>query len=520
MELKDRIRPAVNILDEQRRYMAARTEAGDVQTEVTGIRTEAGDVQTEVTGVRTEAGDVQTEVTGVRTEASGENKKMGAQMSNETENVNGAEVSVTLLTGYFGAGKTTLVNHILENADGRRVAVIVNDIGEVNVDARLIGRAMKAVGKGTDEGVVELTNGCICCSLRDDLKTTLQLLVTSGGYDHIVVEASGICEPIPIAQAITEICGEMEAKHPGLKMELDSVIAVADAGRLADEFGCGRSLLETDGCPEDEEDIRGKRDGEGEKGVSDGKDIKDVKNITDGEVADGETDVKGKNGEKNGADGEEAAHEEEDLALLLAEQLEFCSTVILNKTDRVSPQELLVIKEAVKALAPDAELIPAEHGMVDIGRLLDTGGFDLEQAEQSSGWKKALENPEEPETEAYEYGIATFVYYRRRPFDREKFRKYQAEWPKEIIRSKGIFWFSDDPEMAVQFDQVGGEMYMSQVWWIAGMDEDTIKQVLEENPKLREFWDDECGDRMTQLVIIGRDMDRRAIEEALDSCLE
>ena len=503
MELKDRIRPAVNILDEQRRYMAAQTRVRDGQTEVTGVRTEAGDVQTEVTGVRKEA--------------SGENKKMGAQMSNETENVNGAEVSVTLLTGYFGAGKTTLVNHILENADGRRVAVIVNDIGEVNVDARLIGRAMKAVGKGTDEGVVELTNGCICCSLRDDLKTTLQLLVTSGGYDHIVVEASGICEPIPIAQAITEICGEMEAKHPGLKMELDSVIAVADAGRLADEFGCGRSLLETEGCPEDEEDIRGKRDGEG---VSDGKNIKDVKNITDGEVADGETDVKGKNDEKNGADGEEAAHEEEDLALLLAEQLEFCSTVILNKTDRVSPQELLVIKEAVKALAPDAELIPAEHGMVDIGRLLDTGGFDLEQAEQSSGWKKALENPEEPETEAYEYGIATFVYYRRRPFDREKFRKYQAEWPKEIIRSKGIFWFSDDPEMAVQFDQVGGEMYMSQVWWIAGMDEDTIKQVLEENPKLREFWDDECGDRMTQLVIIGRDMDRRAIEEALDSCLE
>lgn len=374
---------------------------------------------------------------------------------------NAVEISVILLTGYLGAGKTTLVNHILANADGIRAAVIVNDIGEVNVDARLIKGAAEGMADGADRGVVALTNGCICCTLRDDLEATLRSLVLSGDYDHIVVEASGICEPIPIAQAITEVCDAICAEHTMMKVKLDAVIAVADAKRLADEFGCGEALL-----------------------------------------------------------GAEEA-EPEDIAVLLAEQLEFCSTVVLNKIDCVSPEESLIIEEAIRALAPGAEVIPAVRGEVDIVKLVDTGGFDLDKARQSAGWIQALENPEESETEAYEYGIGTFVYYRRRPFDRRKFLKYQKRWPATIIRCKGFLWYSDDPDMSVQFEQAGRQIDEIQGgWWIAAADEAAVRSVLEENPGLTEFWDDECGDRMIQLVFIGRNMDQKKIEEELDSCLE
>lgn len=440
MERGDRIRAAVNILDEQRKIMDGQSKDSVDQE----VRKDSDDQVMRKGSVDQEVG-----------KGSG-----GKEVA----------VSITLLTGYLGAGKTTLVNHILANAEGIRAAVIVNDIGEVNVDAKLIGKAAHDVGKGMGDGIVALTNGCICCTLRDDLETTLRTLILSGSYDHIVVEASGICEPIPIAQAITEVCEILHKEYPAIRVGLDSVIAVADARRLADEFGCGKALLEADGSAE--------------------------------AVASAESD------------------EQEDIAVLLAEQLEFCNVVILNKIDCVDSQELPIIEEAVKALAPEAELIPAVRGRVDIGRLLDTGSFDLEQARHSAGWIQALENPEEPETEAYEYGIGTFVYLRRRAFDRKKFLDYQKMWPEEIIRCKGYLWYSDDPDMSVQFEQAGRQIDEIQGgWWIAAADEDTVKSILEENPGLAEIWDDDCGDRMIQLVFIGRDMDREAIEEALDNCL-
>lgn len=369
----------------------------------------------------------------------------------------GAPVKIVLLTGYLGAGKTTLVNHILSNDQGIRAAVIVNDIGEVNVDASLIKSGGLSQVKDT---LIPLTNGCICCTLSDDLARQLSGLSDSGEYDYIIIEASGVCEPIPIAYTISAYCDDGTQDKEGAPLELDNIVAVVDCARMLTEFEGGHALLADD-------------------------------------------------------------IDEDDIESLLIQQIEFCSTLILNKTDLVTPEQVAELRAIVRGLQKDAVIVEAKNGDVPLDQILDTNRFDFERAYNSAAWIDAMEHPEEHEDpEVLEYGISTFVYQRRKPFDIDALSAYVETWPDEIIRTKGMLWAAQDPDMCYVFEQAGVQVTLSENGlFVASAPEDERQQMIDENPELLDDWDPVCGDRMTKLCVIGRNLDRKALEEGLDACL-
>jgi G3E family GTPase len=368
-------------------------------------------------------------------------------------------VPITLLTGYLGAGKTTLINHILNNQEGYKVAVIVNDIGEVNIDASLIGKG--GVVTENNDSLVPLQNGCICCTLKVDLMQQIVDLIKTGNFDYILIEASGICEPIPIAQTITVLQDSTEQYGLPKICRLDNVVSVVDALRLRDEFNCGEQL--------------------------------EKENIDD-----------------------------EDIENLLIQQIEFCNTLILNKVDNLTKEELGKVKAVIKNLQPSAKIIETNYSKVDVKEIMDTNAFDFEKAAMSSGWAQELDKPEEEEEgETEEYGISTFVYTKRQPLNERKFEAFINEFPKEIIRCKGIVWFANDNEMSYVFEQAGKQRDIYEGGeWIATFPKDEIEQLKKEHEDLARDWNDEVGDRIVKLVFIGQNMNKQEIFNKLNNCIE
>lgn len=387
-------------------------------------------------------------------------------------------VPITLLCGYLGAGKTTLLNKVLTNQKGYKVAVIVNDIGEVNVDQELISKEANITDTSS---IIGLQNGCICCTLKSDLVRQIENLIDSGKFDYILIEASGVCEPMPIAQAIMQI-------ENG---RLDNVVSVVDAKRLVDEFSGGDKLLKKD-------------------------------------------------------------MEEEDIESLLVQQIEFCSTLIINKKDLVTPEEMKKVRAVVKALQPHVKVIEAERGNVDVDDILNTSRFDFDTVFESAAWVQHLEAEEAEEdddddehdehgehheehehhhhehkhegdsgSDEDEYGIGTFIYYRRRPFNRAKLEDYAGRWPRSIIRSKGVVWFSDEKNMAYVFETSGRQISAgASGTWLAAAPKSEQEEILAQEPKMREEWDEKVGDRMIKLCIIGQKMNKDQITKDLDSILD
>ena len=393
------------------------------------------------------------------------------------------DVPVLLLTGYLGSGKTTLVNRILANEKGIKFAVIVNDIGEVNIDADLIQQG--GVVNKKDDSLVALQNGCICCTLKMDLVEQLNDIVAEQRFDYIVIEASGICEPAPIAQTICSIptLGPKYIKN-GVP-RLDSIVTVVDALRMKDEFGGGDNL------------------------------------------------------QKQNLD-------EDDLENLVIQQIEFCNTILLNKASEVSPEEYAHLVDIVRALQPKAEIIPCDYGNVDLDLLLNTHRFNFDEVATSAAWIDEIEHHHGDEHEHHEhehdhehhhchchhghdheggeveeYGIGTFVYYARRPMDMNFFDNFVCKlWPKSVIRCKGLCWFKNEPDMCYIFEQAGRQMGLKNAGqWYATMPEDELLPLLEREEGLRRDWDEKYGDRMQKMVFIGQKMDKKAICDALDMCL-
>lgn len=374
------------------------------------------------------------------------------------------EVPVLLLTGYLGSGKTTLLNRILRNERGIKFAVIVNDIGEVNIDEDLIAEG-GVVGKG-DDSLVPLSNGCICCTLKMDLVQQLSDIAQAGKFDYIVIEASGICEPAPIAQTISAYPQIYPQLAKTAKAKLDNIVTVVDALRMRDEFNKGNDLMK--------------------------------ENIG-----------------------------EDDLESLVIQQVEFCNTILLNKASEVSKEDLEKVKDILRHLQPEAEIIECDYGDVDLDRLLNTGKFDFDKVATSAAWIEAMEDEDDEDLEneesgeALEYGIETFVWKERRPLDLSKFDEWVAEkWPKTVIRCKGICYFDDEKQTCYVFEQAGRQIGLRNAGqWYATMPEWQLKDFLEKNPGVRRDWDEKYGDRMQKLVFIGQHMDRKAIVAELEKCV-
>lgn len=425
--------------------------------------------------------------------------------------MNNKEVPVLLLTGYLGSGKTTLLNKILANKKGIKFAVIVNDIGEVNIDAALIEKG-GVVGQ-KDDSLVSLQNGCICCTLKMDLVEQLKEIVDMKRFDYIVIEASGICEPAPIAQTICSIpsLGPQYIKNGILR--LDSIVTVVDALRMKDEFANGSDLMKS--------------------------------NL-----------------------------DEEDLASLVIQQIEFCNIILLNKAAEVEPKELEHLKQIIRAIQPKAEIFECNYGDIDLDLIVNTHKFDWEAVATSAGWIQEIEaerNGEEDEHEEHEhhheheehehhhhddehehhhhddhdhdhchhhhhdhdhdheggeveeYGIGTFVYYRRKAFDLALFDEFVArKWPRDVVRAKGICYFADEPDMCYVFEQAGQQKTVKQAGqWLATMPADQLAELRRNNPQLEKEWDDKYGDRMIKIVFIGQHIKEQkdAIIKELDKCL-
>lgn len=418
-------------------------------------------------------------------------------------------IPISLITGYLGSGKTTLLNHILNNQEGYKIAVIVNDIGEVNIDADLIEKG--GIVSGKDDSLVALQNGCICCSLNTDLLEQIQDIIESKKFDYIIIEASGICEPIPIAQTLCALeDAYLEYNMPKL-CYLDSIISVVDAKRMSDEFNSGGDLLNEHS-------------------------------------------------------------EETDITKLVIEQIEFCDTIILNKVDEVKEKELNNVRDVLKTLQPVAKIIETNYAKVDMKEILKTKRFNFEKIATSSGWYQKIDefdvslsdneeinychhnedchcskeehkcschHDEEDHTchcnenghtcnchhehdhdhkHGDEYGINTFVYYRREPMDRKKFYEYISKpWPKKIIRAKGITYFKDDKDMSFMFEQAGSLKDLNEAGlWLAAESPKFQREVLESNPELKKDWNEFYGDRMVKIVFIGQNIDCEEISKELD----
>ena len=409
------------------------------------------------------------------------------------------ETPILLLTGYLGSGKTTLVNNILTNKKGIKFAVIVNDIGEINIDATLIQKG--GVVDQKDDSLVALQNGCICCSLQFDLVEQLSDIVKSGKFDYIVIEASGICEPEPIARTIASI-PNMDEKYSihGLP-KLDCIVTVVDALRMKSEFECGNKL---------------------------------DKNVI----------------------------EEEDIANLVIQQIEFCNTVLLNKASEVSREDLNKIRSIINNLQPGVEIIECDYTNIDLEKIINTHKFEYYKIAAAAGWIRHIEDNSHHTHEEHEhhhehehehhhehhhhdgeechdencpchhhhhhghshgdeYGISTFVYYRRQSFDTNKFDRFvTSKWPENIIRAKGICYFSDNPDMTYLFEQAGVQKKLTEAGlWFATAPQDELEELMRNDPSIMNDWDEKYGDRMAKIVFIGQHLDKEQISKDLDECL-
>ena len=379
-------------------------------------------------------------------------------------------IPVLLLTGYLGSGKTTLLNRILKNQEGIKFAVIVNDIGEVNIDADLIEKG-GVVGQ-KDDSLVALQNGCICCTLKMDLVEQLRDITRMHRFDYIVIEASGICEPAPIAQTIINIPSLGPDYVKDGYLQLDCIVTVVDALRMRDEFKNGNDLMR--------------------------------KNI-----------------------------DEEDIENLVIQQIEFCNIILLNKASEVSKEELAEVKQIIRAIQPKADIIECDYGNIDLNQILHTEKFNFEEVATSATWIHELEHDHDDDDEhehhhhhhdageAEEYGIGTFVYYVRRPFNLGFFDDFVArKWPKNIIRAKGICYFKGEEETCYLFEQAGRQVSLTNAGqWYATMSKDELEMMMAQNDQLRRDWDDQYGDRMQKLVFIGQHLDKEQLTADLDFCL-